>query len=70
MDNNTDYKILSIEGFNKELEKINANSWGYGNEILYLMAKDPQDLTDKAKLAGAIWLIGRAYAASPQRRSY
>ena len=61
---------MNIQEFNAELEKINKNSWGYGNEILYCMAQNSHDLTDKDKLAGAIWLIGRAYAASPQRRSY
>ena len=61
---------MNITGFNAELKNINATSWGYGNEVLYCMAKDPRDLTDKDKLSGAIWLIGRAYAASPQRRSY
>lgn len=61
---------MDIEKFNDELKKINNRSWGYGNEILYLMAWEPGDLTDKDKLSGAIWLIGRAYAASPQRRSY
>ncbi|MBO5714896.1 MAG: hypothetical protein J6S23_00695 [Clostridia bacterium] len=61
---------MNTAQFNEELKNINATSWGYGNEILYCMAKDPNDLTDKDKLSGAIWLIGRAYAASPQRRSY
>ena len=61
---------MNIREFNKELKNINDSSWGYGNEILYCMTKDSNDLQDKDKLAGAIWLIGRAYAASPQRRSY
>lgn len=61
---------MNVAQFNKELKNINATSWGYGNEILYCMAKAPNDLTNKDKLSGAIWLIGRAYAASPQRRSY
>ena len=61
---------MNIHDFKNEIASINASSWGYGNEILYLMAKTPADLNNKAKLTGAIWLIGRAYAASPQRRSY
>ncbi|MBQ7320104.1 MAG: hypothetical protein IJW97_08030 [Clostridia bacterium] len=61
---------MNITEFNEELQSINVGSWGYGNEILYCMTRDPRDLTDKDKLTGAIWLIGRAYAASPQRRSY
>lgn len=61
---------MNITQFNTELENINQASYGYANEILYLMARNPDDLTDKEKLTGAIMLIGRAYAASPQRRSY
>ena len=61
---------MNIREFNEELKNIHDSSWGYGNEILYCMTKDSNDLQDKDKLAGAIWLIGRAYAASPQRRSY
>ncbi len=61
---------MNFDEFKKELGEINNKSWGFGNEILYLMAKEPKDLLDKEKLAGSIWLIGRAYAASPQRRSY
>ena len=61
---------MNVTQFNEELKNINAASWGYGNEVLYCMAKDPSALTNKDKLSGAIWLIGRAYAASPQRRSY
>ncbi len=61
---------MDIKKFNDELRHINDGSWSYGNEILYFMTQNPHDLTDKDKLSGAIWLIGRAYAASPQRRSY
>ncbi len=60
---------MNITAFNNELKNINKNSYQYGNEILYLMA-DPQFLTNQERLTGALWIIGRAYAASPQRRSY
>ncbi len=61
---------MDIKNFIKEIKNLNECSWEYGNEVLYKIAKDPSDLKDKDKLEGAIWLIGRAYAASPQRRSY
>lgn len=61
---------MNVSQFKATLDEINQSSWGFGNEILYLMARDPNDLKDEKKLAGSIWLIGRAYAASPQRRSY
>lgn len=61
---------MNVSQFKATLDEINKSSWGFGNEILYLMAGDPNDLKDEKKLAGSIWLIGRAYAASPQRRSY
>lgn len=61
---------MTVNEFIKELKRINTDSWGYGNEVMYLMSQEPLDLNDKDKLSGAIWLIGRAYAASPQRRSY
>lgn len=60
---------MNITAFNNELKIINKKSYQYGNEILYLMA-DPQFLTNQERLTGALWIIGRAYAASPQRRSY
>lgn len=61
---------MNLEEFINKIKEINDNSWGYGNEILYLMGKDITALNDPQKLAGAIWIIGRSYAASPQRRSY
>lgn len=61
---------MNLSKFKEKITDLNNTSWGFGNEILYQMAKDPDDLKDPPTLAGAIWLIGRAYAASPQRRSY
>ena len=56
--------------FKTRINSLNQNSWGFGNEVLYLMTKDPRDIKNKDKLEGTIWLIGRAYSASPQRRNY
>ncbi len=61
---------MNIDEFKTVIDHINNSSWSFGNETLYSMAKTPGDITDKDKLTGAIWLIGRAYAASPQRRAY
>lgn len=61
---------MNTEDFYNELKNISKTSYGYGNEILYKMGEKPTDLKNKEKLSGAIWLIGRSYAASPQRRSY
>ena len=60
---------MNIGDFKKAIEDINSGNWLYGNEILYRMAS-AGGLTDAEKLAGAMWLIGRTYAASPQRRNY
>ena len=62
--------ILTLDKFKEKLIELNEASWSYGNEVLYKIALDPKDIQDKKKLEGTIWLIGRAYAASPQRRSY
>lgn len=62
--------ILTLDKFKEKLIKLNEASWSYGNEVLYKMAENPDHLQDKKKLEGGIWIIGRAYAASPQRRSY
>lgn len=61
---------MTFDEFVSKIKSINGSLYSYGNEILYNMCKTPADLDDPQKLSGAIWLIGRAYAASPQRRSY
>lgn len=46
-------------------------SFSFGNRILYDMCSSPStDLRNPEHLADMIWLIGRAYAASPERRTY
>lgn len=40
---------------------------GYGNMVLYRMCADEPLHTDVDIITGKTWLIGRAYAASPQR---
>ena len=51
-------------------ETLNG-SFSFGNRILYDMCSSPStDLSNPEHLADMIWLIGRAYAASPERRTY
>lgn len=51
--------------------RIQNRENSFGNQILYDMCdpnKNPWG--DAARLADKIWLIGRSYAASPERRYY
>ena len=61
---------MNLSEFTDKIKYLNNGSYSFGNDILYKMAASSLDLSDSEKLEGAIWLIGRAYAASPQRRSY
>lgn len=60
---------MDYVGFLEAVKKLNKNSSFYGNAVLYKMAA-PSEISKPEQLAGAMWLIGRSYAASPQRRSY
>lgn len=60
---------MNYQGFLEAVKILNKNSSFYGNAVLYKMAAK-SDISDDSQLAGAMWLIGRSYAASPQRRSY
>lgn len=60
---------MNYTEFLKVVDKLKENCNSFGNQVLYNMAK-VADLNTKNKLADAMWLIGRSYAASPQRRSY
>lgn len=60
---------MNYSGFLDAVRNLNENSYFFGNEVLYKMAEFSK-LRDPAQLAGSMWLIGRSYAASPQRRSY
>ena len=51
-------------------KKLGNNS-SFGNEMLYHMCSDENtDLNNPGHLSDMMWLIGRAYAASPERRTY
>lgn len=48
-----------------------TGSFSFGNNVLYQMCRDPNtQLCNPSHLSDMIWLIGRAYAASPERRDY
>ena len=61
---------MELSDFLDGIRELNRESYNFGNEILYKMASDCDDLHDAKKLTGSLWLIGRSYSASPQRRSY
>ena len=56
-------------GFLEAVADLNRHNYFYGNEVLYKMAAD-SDIQKPEQLAGIMWIIGRSYAASPQRRAY
>lgn len=60
---------MDYQGFLEAVESLHRNSSFYGNGVLYKMAAQ-SEISKPEQLAGAMWLIGRSYAASPQRRSY
>lgn len=65
-------KLTEIE------EKILSRGISVGNEVLYTLCKDypllkEKDMNEERRLQGLaaeLWLIGRSYAASPERRNY
>ena len=61
---------IELDGFLAQIRELSDNSYNFGNEILYKMAKNRNDLTNEEKLIGSLWLIGRSYSASPERRNY
>lgn len=62
---------MSITGFKELYEVTDLLTAGasFGNETLYGMCRNA-DLREPRHLADLIWIIGRAYAASPERRTY
>ena len=60
---------MQYKCFLDAVRELNSNSRFFGNEVLYNMAQQGE-LCDRVHLAGSMWLIGRSYAASPQRRYY
>ena len=62
MRKSTAYDLLA------KIKDLNNDPWTLGNSVLYKLCKDhPHHKTDE-EIAAKIWLIGRAYAASIERR--
>lgn len=62
--------IGNIEAFERIIREIANEKYSFGNQLLYDMCveKTGQQWGDNDILADKIWLIGRSYAASPERR--
>ena len=62
--------IQKTETFISIIKNIALEKCSFGNQLLYDMcvAKTEQQWDDNNILADKIWLIGRSYAASPERR--
>ena len=60
---------MNIDELFDVVRRLKDDGYFFGNQVLYEMAANSA-LTDKNQFACAMWLIGRSYAASPQRRSY
>ena len=62
----------------KQVDIINQDNYVFGNEVLYqmcsdmykLLPRDKEDISAIKRLGSAIWLIGRSYSASPERRKW
>ena len=44
------------------------STWDLGNEVLYELCRKHPEHHDEAEIVGKLWLIGRTYAASIERR--
>jgi hypothetical protein len=63
---------VSVEAITKADFQValNAHSvWDFGNEVLYKLCHDHPNHTAADHIVAKAWLIGRAYAASLERRS-
>ncbi|MBR6594642.1 MAG: hypothetical protein IKK83_05625 [Clostridia bacterium] len=70
------YVTTIKEEFIEKAKKISAESYYYGNEILYKMCRDqsilPESINEKETLnrfESALLIIGKTYSASPDRGS-
>lgn len=61
---------INNEKIGKIIDSIASEEYSFGNKLLYDMCKDidGQKWDDPKILADKIWLVGRSYAASPERR--
>lgn len=61
---------INNEKIGKIIDYIASEEYSFGNKLLYGICRDidGQKWDDPKILADKIWLIGRSYAASPERR--
>lgn len=59
-----------MQELEEKIKEIASDEISFGNALLYEMCvdKDGQNWGNKRYLADKLWLIGRAYSASPERR--
>jgi len=60
-------KIINFDA--SKFNSLKDKKWMLGNNILYKMCLDHPGHKDPEEIRAKIWLIGRAYAASIERRS-
>lgn len=61
---------MKIVNFNlKNFEDLKDKKWMLGNNVLYKLCSDYPNHTNPEEIRAKIWLIGRSYAASIERRS-
>lgn len=63
-------KKNALENVQKIIEEINNHSYHFENDCLYRICESESQELNYARMKGLMMLIGRAYAASPERRSY
>lgn len=61
---------MYIKQLADKINELIANEVSFGNKLLYAMCvdKEGQEWGNVSRLADKLWLIGRAYTASPERR--
>lgn len=61
---------MYIKQLADKIKEIIVNEVSFGNKLLYAMCvnKEGQEWGNVSRLADKLWLVGRAYTASPERR--
>ena len=61
---------MYIKQLADKIDEIIVNEVSFGNKLLYAMCvnKEGQEWVNVSRLADKLWLVGRAYTASPERR--
>lgn len=61
---------MYIKQLADKIDEIIVNEVSFGNKLLYAMCvnKEGQEWGNASRLADKLWLVGRAYTASPERR--